>query len=272
MLENEHRLRIITLNTWKGDGAYTRRLELMANQLRTLEPDLLCLQEVLQTGDKKLDTADFLAKNLTLERVFSPARLKKRDVENVKKKCYSGLAILSAHPIIDHQIDILTGIPEDPDRIALTAKVEVEGAPILLTNLHLTHIENADNTRLNQLRESFEAVKKQATGIPWFCCGDLNCYLDKARLKELQQLTGLHIEDCYLTGGGQLPGATLIDPRTRNWARRIDYILNLTQQGSPQISCRNSSVVLDSWDAEGVSASDHYGVMTDIIISAKPTE
>ena len=35
------RLRIVTLNTWKGDGAYRARLEAMAVGLATLQPDLV---------------------------------------------------------------------------------------------------------------------------------------------------------------------------------------------------------------------------------------
>jgi hypothetical protein len=45
------RVRVVTLNVWNTEGD-PRRLDLINRELRTLAPDLLALQEVVQTDDR----------------------------------------------------------------------------------------------------------------------------------------------------------------------------------------------------------------------------
>jgi endonuclease/exonuclease/phosphatase family metal-dependent hydrolase len=46
------RVRVVTLNVWNTEGA-PRRLELINHELKRLSPDLLSLQEVVQTDKQK---------------------------------------------------------------------------------------------------------------------------------------------------------------------------------------------------------------------------
>jgi endonuclease/exonuclease/phosphatase family metal-dependent hydrolase len=45
------RVRVVTLDVWNTEGD-PRRLDLINRELRTLAPDLLALQEVVQTDDR----------------------------------------------------------------------------------------------------------------------------------------------------------------------------------------------------------------------------
>ena len=48
-------MRIVTLNTWKNEGEYERRLDLMAVGLGDLRADVVCLQECFVGGGSDTD-------------------------------------------------------------------------------------------------------------------------------------------------------------------------------------------------------------------------
>lgn len=256
-------MRVVTLNTWKGDGVYGERLQLMAAQLATLQPDILCLQETLQTAEKELDTAGYLADFLDMRFIYAPSRWKLRTVEQDSVYCYSGLAILSRPKIINHQVDELLLHDLDPERIALSAEINVGGTALLITNLHLTHIKDEDSFRMEQLVRLIRTLKRTNSGSPWLCCGDYNRGLEQLHIQQLEHQVELHLEDCYLGGEGAQPGYTFINHENVHRSRRIDYILSLAQSPDTQPHCINSRIVLNSPDPKGVYPSDHYGVMCD---------
>lgn len=45
------RLRIVTINTAKGDNDYSKRLPWLISSVRTLDPDIVLVQEALVTTD-----------------------------------------------------------------------------------------------------------------------------------------------------------------------------------------------------------------------------
>ena len=69
-------MRIVTLNTWKNEGEYERRLDLMAVGLGDLRADVVCLQECFVGGGS--DTAARLAAALGMRAYPAPARRKLR--------------------------------------------------------------------------------------------------------------------------------------------------------------------------------------------------
>jgi len=62
-------MRIVTLNTCKGAGAYRQRLQCMVQGQAALAPDAVLLQEALVTEDGQADTADHLARALGMHLV-----------------------------------------------------------------------------------------------------------------------------------------------------------------------------------------------------------
>jgi endonuclease/exonuclease/phosphatase family metal-dependent hydrolase len=250
---------IVTCNTWKGDGAYAKRLALAAEQLAQIRPDILCLQESLKAVEKGPDTAAFLAEKLEMDAVFTPAREKVRECNGVGKiPCYSGLALLTTLPVVRQQVTSLGGAEGDPERIAQHFVLLVDGKNLVVTNLHLTHLADHDMLRLNQL-----AI---AAGDPFndlridyrLVCGDFNCSWQE--MKPWRNSRADRVIDCYQAGNGKMPGGTLVTKP----GRRIDHILCIAPSPEAAPACHNAAVVLDKSDASGLLPSDHYAVSVDL--------
>lgn len=257
--------RLITLNTWKGDGGYTKRLEAMARGLHQLQPDILFLQEAVRIEDGRIDTAGYLAGCLGLQLAYAPARRKIRKIEGRQYVCHSGLALLSSNELVNQRILQLPTSPGDPDRLALSAAVEVNGQKIVVTNLHLTHLSGADELRLRQFSAVTRQIQAGKKPLLWFCGGDFNCAVDNNRLQSISENSRLQIVDCYLAGGGQSPGDTFVDNNCRpGKGMRLDHIFCLAGEGMAIPPCKNGRIVLNRPDPEGTMPSDHFGVMVDI--------
>jgi endonuclease/exonuclease/phosphatase family metal-dependent hydrolase len=260
--------RIITINTWKGDGNYDCRMQMMAMELYNLQPDIVCLQEAVRSEDCQIDTAEFLADFLGLEMIFAPARLKTRSIGNFDFLCHSGLAILSAYTIDRHWISSIPTDAEDPERMAFSAQMYHGNQKITVTNLHLTHIGQQDGLRHKQFASIIEQNSELAAFSTWLCCGDFNCSLDIEKLRPLEKKSGLTISDCYLGGNGRLPSETLVSTCRMPSVSRIDYIFNLHLHDDPPQKCQNSQIVLNNPDFRGHYPSDHFGVSVDINLLA----
>lgn len=257
--------RILTINTWKGDGNYEWRIQMMAQELYGLQPDIVCLQEAVRTADFKIDTAQYLADFLGMEMVYAPARLKQRTIEKAEHFCHSGLAILSASPIETHWFTAIPTCEEDPERLTLTAQLYRNEKLITITNLHLTHIAGRNALRLEQFVQTVTKNIEATGNSYWFCCGDYNCFLDQTILDAVETKTRpVKIHDCYLDGGGKLPGETLAYSDTAPGNNRIDYIFSLVRHSSNSFETRNAKIVLNNPDFEGCYPSDHFGVCVDI--------
>lgn len=256
-------LRIVTLNTWKGEGNYDWRLQLMARELYTLMPDIICLQEVVRSTDMLIDTGDFLADFLNMQMIYAPARFKKRRIGAYHYNCHSGLAVLCSHEITGHWIEPLPVCDQDPERSALHALIEIEDKLFVITNIHLTHIEGEEQLRLEQLLRVLEGFPPSIHPRHWIMCGDFNLTLNEDHISLIEQATGLALYDCYLAGGGLLPGRTLVNAEDHDGTARIDHILHVSRSKEhPQ--CSAGRVVLNKPDYEGCYPSDHFGVCVDL--------
>lgn len=259
------KLKIISLNTWKGDGTYTKRLELMGRRLKKLRPDVLCLQESMQSADHVFDTACYLAKRLEMESFFAKARLKKRICEDQIVTCYSGLAILSSLQVLEHKIYALPGTKEDPERIAQYILLQCGEKKIVITNVHLTHLKDAKSLRLEQLRTISRFPFKKMKYDAWLLCGDFNCDWSSSELQTWRREFVQEVSDCYLSGGGGLPATTLVGSPDC----RIDYILSLRSADMAEQQFQNAEIVLQRPTVSGLLPSDHYGVSVEFLLAAK---
>ncbi|THB76910.1 MAG: hypothetical protein D6B25_08300 [Desulfobulbaceae bacterium] len=259
-------MRIVTINTWKGDGQYARRLKLMTDGLQQVRPDIVCLQEALRSSDHTYDTATILADALDMDHVYGPSRYKPREIAGKTVQCHSGLAILSVYPIHRSWVDTLVEHPDDPDRIGLSAQLMSGDDLIMLTNLHLTHIVGQDEHRFKQLKTVIAQNSDAARGSHWFCCGDLNFEFDPTQ--PTMNLNGEDVEpiDCYRAGGGTLPGGTLSLVTKVSKQRRIDYILYLKRSPGSLPDFKDATRVLTRADQDGCYASDHFGVAVDTLL------
>jgi endonuclease/exonuclease/phosphatase family metal-dependent hydrolase len=126
-------VRIVTINTAKGDGRYACRLDVLARQLQA---DVVLLREAFAACDRSLSTAAHLGTALDMHVTPAPARRKPRPVEGRELLSDSGLAILSRRPLIDATVRALPRAPADGERIAQIGLVDHPADPVLIVNLH----------------------------------------------------------------------------------------------------------------------------------------
>lgn len=229
-------MRLVTLNTWKGDGAYHRRLIAMAEGLGAEDPDIVLLQECLRAPEVRLDTAACLAETLGMEHVAWHGRHKRRMVEGQELNCTSGVAVLSRVPILASRIIALPTDPEDGERAALAVRI----GQVEYVSLHLTHL--ADGAPLRRLQ--LEAILRQIDIGPSLLGGDFNAQ------PASMLFDGLPMTDCRaLAGIGTLPtceGRCIDHVMAVGWSPRIDDVrLVLTEAH------------------DGVIPSDHAGLAAD---------
>ena len=162
-------MRIVTLNTWKNEGQYERRLALMAKGLGELAPDVVCLQECFQADG--FDTARHLADTLRLDAAVAAARHKLRAHQGRRIESASGLAILRRNGALASGRLALPSDPADGERIGQWADV-APGLRVL--NLHLTHLSGpqAASLRKAQLERAMSAARRPGCGL--LVAGDLN--------------------------------------------------------------------------------------------------
>ena len=234
-------MRIVSLNTWKNDGDYDRRLPLMRDGLAAMAPDVICLQECFVADG--FDTAAWLAAELGLQHHAAPARTKRRRHQGLELISSSGLAILVRGPAVS-AARALPSHPDDGERIAQRLDLLGLARPLRVLNLHLTHLRDAAALRAAQLAEALDwAVPDD--GCALVVAGDLNAAADDPALSPL----GLSPHPSTLHGariGEQRPGAAAIDHC------RLLYP-GLWRQGRALRGC-------DSPDADGWFPSDHAAV------------
>ena len=174
-------MRIVTLNTWKNEGDYRRRLPLMRDGLAAMAPEVVCLQECFVADG--FDTAAWLASELGLRLHAAPARAKRRRHDGRDTFSTSGLAILT-HAEATGAAKPLTSMPADGERIAQRLDLIWGQRPLRILNLHLTHLRNAAPLRAAQLNEALDwACSDLAGGL--VVAGDLNAGADDPALAPL---------------------------------------------------------------------------------------
>jgi endonuclease/exonuclease/phosphatase family metal-dependent hydrolase len=192
-------VRVITLNTWKNDGDYRRRLPRMRDGLASLAPDVVCLQECFAAAG--IDTAAWLAQALGFELHAAPARAKIRRHDGRDLQSTSGLAILTRHSGVSASC-ALTSDPADGERIAQRLDLTIDGRPLRILNLHLTHLRDRATLRTMQLAEALAWAESHLAG-GLVVAGDLNATAADAALAPL----GLEPQPATLQGARWPPSA-----------------------------------------------------------------
>jgi endonuclease/exonuclease/phosphatase family metal-dependent hydrolase len=241
--------RIVTLNTWKCDGDYARRLALMAEGLRELSADVICLQECFIGGGA--NTAASLAQALGMQARPAPARRKLRDLGAQRVMSTSGLAILTRVMATAFDVCALITDPRDGQRIAQRLDLDHDGKSLRILNLHLTHLPgvSGEAIRRDQLAMALGwATNGYEGGL--VVAGDLNATANNVALAPLA------LSPAPATFQGPRDGG----PASEGLA--IDHC-TLFRGGPWRVAGTHRA--LNRPDADGWFASDHAAVVLDLI-------
>jgi endonuclease/exonuclease/phosphatase family metal-dependent hydrolase len=258
-------LEVMTLNTWKGDGAYKARLRLMAEEVSRLDPDILLLQECFAAPELGYDTAAALAGATGFHLASWAGRRKTRLCEGAEPVSTSGLAVLSRHPIRKWRTVPLPSDPRDGERAALFAEIDHPAGTILAVSLHLTHLRDAQALR----RRQFESIITELAGVSPATIviggGDFNAAADAEEFVNVNSSSSGRLVDCRRLAG--LPA--VVTCAGNGDGTCIDHIFVLVRKDLEDWTVTDVSTVLDRPDPEtGLLASDHFGVKASILLNS----
>jgi len=254
-------LSVVTLNTWKNEGDYARRLELMSRGLAALKPDMVLLQEAFYTSDGRYHTARHIAEALGHEHLhFSPSRRSVRTIEDQPVESFSGLAVLTRHPLSDYESLDLPAHSDDGQRIAQIVRADIDGRPLRLVNTHLSHLLDAHSLRQQQLECVLDRLDDVVGDEAVILGGDLNAEPGDPTMSWLMdhpvwtvRMARRHPQPTMLGIGD--------DPRQAK-PKCLDYVLALHRRsGGAGLRAVRGERVLDRRDPQTKTyPSDHAGV------------
>lgn len=252
-------MRLVSLNTWKAEGDYPRRVEAMAQGLAALQADVIALQEDLRTADGLTHTARALARALGMQLSWVPARPKQRRVGLRRTLTTSGLAVISRQPVLEQRVLALQEDARDGERVAQCVRLPGPAGDWWLVNLHLTHLGDRADLRRQQLEAVLRMMDEVACAQAVVLCGDFNAGPDDA------EIAGPLLRGALRDAFAGMPKVTHVD--AAGIERNLDHILFRPAEGWA-VDVGSATVVLDRPDRTGVWPSDHRGVSADLLFPA----
>jgi endonuclease/exonuclease/phosphatase family metal-dependent hydrolase len=261
-------LRVLTLNLWNLAGDWRTRREEILVWLRQLEADVVCLQEVIDDGDR--NTARWLGERSGYGGVaFGGSPI------DGGHGAHFGNAVLSRAPI-DHSATYALPSgdprPEPIERVVLHARTA--GLDVFCT--HLTSLYWCGNLREQQVLRLDEVIRDHAdpdAQLPPILAGDFNADPDSTEIRFLCGNASIggrstYYQEAWRVAGGREPGITWSNDNPFAAAehepeRRIDYDCVAWRRPVGRGTVTACSVVCDR-PLTGIHPTDHYGVLADI--------
>lgn len=275
-------LRVVTINFWGTEAPLDARLALAMEQLRAISPDVIGMQEVRPlNGRDGRTTADVLGDALNMERVYEiTIAWQDDDFFAGHPGGQEGLAILSRWPIREHRVLRLPEARKTEARILLSACIAHPSGDVWVHTTHLHYRLDDGIARERQVVAIDEAIKAIETSAPQVLCGDFNATPEHDEIRFLRSLTTLanrrtHYQDAWLRAHPHQDGHTWCSEnehtrplRSLDIDRRIDYIFVTTRKKDGRGTVLSCELALTGRNADGLAASDHYGLVADVQLSA----
>jgi len=273
------RLRVVTLNVWNTEGD-AKRMAVINAELRRLDPDLVALQEVVQTPDRRC--LDALLHGLDLHGTHQ-ADLQP-DAPPFAER-YGGSAIASRWPhraveVLDLRLPDAADVPWAT--LAVVIDLPGEGEMLFIGATTAWRL-NAEAARERQVVAITDLDARHRRDLPTLIAGDFNAGPDAASIRYLtgkQSLNGRSVfyHDAWaLAGDGPGHTWTVDNPnakagaeqivRQEGYRNRFDYVFVGGWDAHPKAHARVTSAKL-AFDKpiDGLWASDHFGVVVDLEI------
>jgi endonuclease/exonuclease/phosphatase family metal-dependent hydrolase len=270
-------MRFATLNLWGSREPLVRRLEVAADGLRALEPDVICLQEV-RVGEGLPHTGETLAALLgsDWQTVFAAGTSGGPGTFGPGSTAgEEGVAILSRHPVRETRTVALPEARPDERRVLLSALIEGAG-PVWAHTTHLHYRLGDGLARERQVLAIDAAIRELPTEPVHVLGGDFNAAPD---CDEIRFLCGRHTLDGRRTYWQDAFRVARPDERGWTWARRnpmtehlawlerdrrIDYLFVKPERRDGRGRVLDARVFLDAPADDGTWGSDHFGLMAEI--------
>jgi len=261
------RLKVATFNTWNCQGRFDCRQPLMVEGLRALDADVLLLQEVFSQAPGGFDFGRCLAQDLGLHIASVPARKKLRKFNKTPLLSHSGLAVLAKTPVRPVTTVPLPEDRHDGERLGQIARLDWQGLNLVIANVHLSHLADADDLRRRQLMALLGRVP---VGYDLLVLGgDMNMDTAHADLAKLRQDYGF-AQAAF--GPGAHPQSTL-NPIARVGPHGgvIDHLF--VKAAADHRVCAHARLALDEADPKhGIFPSDHKGLVAEVLCTFQPRQ
>lgn len=265
-------LRVLTLNVWNLSGGWRERREEIVAWLRRLEPDIVCLQEVIDDGAR--NSARWLAEAAGFPGVAFAGVEVDNDVAGQSGLVF-GPAVLSRWAIDDEAMFDLPNEPGPTDIARVLLHVRTRGLDVF--SAHLTSLY--ESGRLRELQclaiDEIAAGRIDPTSpVPAILAGDFNADPDSQEVRFLSGLTSIdgrstYWQDAWRVAGSRGPGFTWDNRNPFASAehepnRRIDYVFVGWRRPTGAGWVESCRVVCDR-ALTGVFPTDHFGVLAEIV-------
>lgn len=249
--------KLMTYNIWFDSGNWPARLNYILSEIRAIDPDVICLQEVIQRSNLP-NQAKTIADSLGYSFVFT-------SVDGEGSATRFGNAILSRYPIVEDNSVALK--PLNDYRMALHARIEVAGNTIDIYNTHLHNTAVGVDIRTEQITDLLTFVEEtqvQDSGYQ-FLCGDFNANPDWEEMELVYEV----FEDVYpiFHSDHLSPVHSTLNANYGHQQRRIDYVF-FKRAGSERIIPKSATIEIDEANNVGIWGSDHFAVVGDFRIES----
>lgn len=238
-------LSVATFNIWHDAGGnWPTRLKLLTDALRSVDADVVGLQEVLEDAARSLPNQ---AQTIAAELGYPEVHFVATEPEGSPKRY--GNAILTRLPVIEVARRKLE--PLSDYRTAIRVRVKTEAGPVDIVNTHLAWQPEAGAVRAQQLADLLAWLPKD--GVPLIVMGDFNAPLDDPGLQAMGPPRFL---------SALPPGAaeTTLNPARGHAARVIDHIF--VERSAFDVT---GARVIGDRAVEGEYPSDHFGVAATLV-------
>lgn len=258
-------MRVVTWNLWWRFGPWEARAPAISATLARVDADVVCLQEVWAADGRR--QADELAAELGYEAIGSA------DGDGR----VLGNAILSRHPILESEIEVLPRDDAAPGpRTVVRARLGTPHGPTEVFCTHLAYRVDESALRRRQLDGVCRLVADRRDpsdqAFPPILCGDLNAVPTSDEIRSITgeappSVPGLTFTDAW-AAVGRGPGYTWDDRNPyqshTTWPRRrLDYVLVGWPRPKPFGNPRAARLA-GGRPVDGVWPSDHLAVVVDL--------
>jgi endonuclease/exonuclease/phosphatase family metal-dependent hydrolase len=261
-------IRVLTLNIWNLMGPWRQRRTEIVAWIDRLEPDVVCLQEVIHNADGR-NQAGWIAAAAEGDWEVAPG-----PAWTFADGGWFGNAVLSRKSIDATSVTLLPfeRRPDDEQRGLLHARTG--GIDVFCTHLNWRYEDGLIRERqVAAIVEAIASLADPASPLPPILAGDMNAEPDSTEMRYVSGLTSLgehstYFQDAWRVAGGRGPGWTWDNRNPYANAvhepdRRIDYVFVGWRRASGAGRVESARVVCDR-ALTGTFASDHFGLLAEI--------